>query len=262
MNRRWSYDHRQNLGHVLEAYFRSIIAHHESSLEDMYVRFSRSVPERILPNHLKDVYGFGNKNIKMSILSALLEGGLGFDVVPDIILHYSQPWVVEDLGLRSVWYIGILAYSDKIFSKILRSCLCNERSVLKISNAVVAEDILHSVFGIDAVVTQVLEAQSKERDRFVCTLIEKGTTSMLEPFIYAGLNLDEGEDLHNYLSLAAGLGKLDFFNILVNAGANCTQAISHFCRDYDELEEPVFKSLLSVLLDRATADARCTGNFS
>ena len=258
MNRRWSYDHRQNLGPVLEAYFRSLIAHHESSLEDIYVRSSKSIPDKILPNHVEDEkYDI----CKTSILSALLEGVFGFDIVPDIVLHYSQPWFVEDLGSRSIWYIGILAHSDRTFLRILRSCFCNERSVPKISNASPAEDILHSVFGIDAVVTQVLEAPLKERDRFVRTLIEKGSTPMLEPFIDAGLNLDEGESIQNYLSLAAGLGKLDFFNMLVDAGANCTQTIFRFCGMPNELEDPVFKSLLSVLLDRATSDARRTDGF-
>ena len=259
MNRSWSYDHRQNLGRVFEAYFRSIIAHHESSLEDIYVRSSRFFPEHILPNHTEDMkYDICNGEIKMSILPALLEGGLGFDVVPDIILHYSQPWAVEDLGSSSVWYIGILAYSDRSFFRILRSCLRSERSVLKISNANVAEDILHSVFGIDAVVSQVLDASVKERSRFIRTLIKKGTPSMLGPFVDAGLNLDEGHMLRNYLSLAAELGKLDFFNMLVDAGASCARAISYFCSNADELKDPVFKSLLSTLLDRATTDARYT----
>ena len=263
MNRSWSYDHRQNLDHVFEAYFRSIITHHESSLEDIYVRSSRFFPEYILPNYAEDMeYDICNGEIKMSILPALLEGGFGFDVVPDIILHYSQPWIVEDLGSSSVWYIGILAYSDRTFFRILRSCLRSERSVPKISNANVAEDILHSVFGIDTVVSQILDASVKERSRFIRTLIKKGTTSMLQPFADAGLDLDEGDILRNYLSLAAELGKLDFFNMLVDAGANCARAISYFCSNADELKEPVFKSLLSILLDRATADAGYTSDSS
>lgn len=262
MNRAWSYDHRQNLDRVFEAYFRSIIAHHESSLEDIYVRASRFFPECFLPNYTEDMeYDICNGEIKMSILPALLEGGFGFNVVPDIILHYSQPWVVEDLGSSSVWYIGILAYSDRTFFGILRTCLRSERSVSKVSNANVAEDILHSVFGIDAVVSQVLDASVKERSRFIRTLIKKGTTSMLEPFADAGLNLDEGEVWRNYLSLAAELGKLDFFNMLVDAGASCTRAIPYFCSQSNELEDSVFKSLLSILLDRATADVAYTSDY-
>ena len=256
MSRSWSFDRRQNLDRVFEAYFRSIIVHHECSLEDIYVRSSRIFPKDILSNNAEHPkYDICNGEIKMSILPALLEGGFGFDIVPDIILHYSQPWVVEDLGSSSVWYIGILAYSDKTFFRILRSCLCSERSEPKVSNANVAEDILHSVFGIDAVVPQVLDASVKERSRFIRTLIGKGTTSMLEPFVDAGLNLDEGGIWRNYLSLAAELGKLDFFNMLVDAGANCARAMTSFCSKSDELEGPVFKSLLSILLDRATADA-------
>ena len=254
LNRLWSYDDRQNLDRVFEAYFRSIIAHHESSLEDIYVRSSRFFPEWIMPNHTEDMeYDICNGEIKMSILPALLEGGFGFDIVPDIILRYSQPWVVEDLGSSSVWYIGILAYSDRTFSRTLRSCLRSDRSVPKVSNANVAEDILHSVFGIDAVVSQVLDASVKERSRFIRTLIKKGTTSMLEPFVGAGLNLDEGDMSRNYLKLAAELGKLDFFDMLVDARASCTRAISYFCMTPNELGNPVFKSLLSILLDRATA---------
>lgn len=259
MNRLWSSDHRQNLNRVFEDYFRSIVAHHESSLEDIYVRSSRFFPEYFLPNYVEDMkYDICNGEIKMSILPALLEGGFGFDIVPDILLHYSQPWVVEDLGSSSVWYIGILAYSDRTFFRILRSCLYSEGSVPKFLNANVAEDILHSVFGIDAIVSQVLDAPLKERNRFIRTLIKKGTTSMLEPFVQAGLNLDEGPILRNYLSLAAELGKLDFFNMLVDAGANCARAISYFCDKAGELKDPVFKSLLSILLDRATADAGFT----
>ena len=261
MNRKWSYDRRQNLDRVFEAYFRSIIAHHESSLEDIYVRSSRRFPRYILSDHAEHVeYDICNGEIKMSILSALLEGGFGFDVVPDILLHYSQPWVVEDLGSSSVWYIGTLAYSDRTFFNILRSCLRGEQSVPKISSANVAEDILHSVFGIDAIVSQVLDASVKERSRFIRTLIEKGTTSMLEPFVDAGLNLDEGYILRNYLGLAAELGKLDFFNMLVDAGANCARAIASFCTNVYELEDTVFKSRLLILLDRATADAGYTSD--
>ena len=255
MNRRWSYDHRQNLGRVFEAYFRSIIAHHKSSLEDMYIRSSRFFSNYILSEYAGDLkYDICNGEIKMSILPALLEGEFGFDIVPDILLHYSQPWVVEDLGSSSVWYIGILAYSDSSFFRILQSCLLSDRSVPTISNANVAEGILHSVFGIDAIVSQVLDASVKERRRFIHTLIEKGTTYMLEPFVDAGLNLDEEYIWINYLSLAAKLGKLDFFNMLVGAGANCARAISYFCREADELEYTVYESLLSILLDRATAD--------
>ena len=265
MDRSWSYDHRQNLDRVFEPYFRSIIAHHESSLEDIYVRASRFFSKYMLFNYdisesmLPD-YDICNGEIKMSILPAFLEGGFGFDVVPDIVLHYSQPWVVEDLGSSSVWYIGILAYSERTFFRVLRSCLRSERSVSKISNANVAEDILHSVFGIDAVVSQVLDASVKERGRFICTIIKKGTTSMLEPFVDAGLNLDEGNMFQNYLSLAAELGKLDFCNMLVDAGANCARAIPYFCYNADNLEGPVFKTLLSILLDRATADAGYTSD--
>ena len=262
MNRLWPYDHRQNLDRVFEAYFRSIIAHHESSLKDIYIRSSRFFPEHILPHNTHDMggtkYDICNGEIKMSILPALLEGGFGFDIVPGMILHYSQPWVVEDLGSSSVWYIGILAYSDRAFFSTLRSCLCSERSEPKVSNANIAENILHSVFGIDTIVSQVLDASVKERNRFIRTLIEKGTTSMLEPFVDAGLNLDEGAIWRTYLSLAAELGKLDFFNMLVDAGANGARAISPFCMTHKELENPVFKSLLSVLLDCATADAGYT----
>ena len=260
MNRSWSYDHRQNLDRVFEAYFRSIITHHESSLEDINVRASRLFPEYMLPMFTDMKYDICNGEIKMSILPALLEGGFGFDVVPDIILHYSQPWVVEDLGSSSVWYIGILAYSERTFFRVLRSCLRSERSVPKISNANVAEDILHSVFGIDTIVSQVLDASVKERSRFIRTIIKKGTASMLEPFVDAGLNLDEGNIFQTYLSLAAEFGKLDFFNILVDAGANCARAISNVCHHADNLEDPVFKSLLSILLDRATADAGYTSD--
>ena len=110
MNRSWSYDHRQNLDRVFEAYFRSIITHHESSLEDIYVRSSQLFPEYILPNYAEDMkYDICNGEIKMSILPALLEGGFGFDVVPNIILHYSQPWVVEDLGSSTVWSVSPIA---------------------------------------------------------------------------------------------------------------------------------------------------------
>lgn len=261
MNRSWSYDHRQKLDRVFECYFRSIIAHHESSLEDIYVRSSRLFPEYIFFNHPGDTkYDICNGEIKMSILPALLEGGFGFDVIPDIILHYSQPWVVEDLGSSSVWYIGILAYSDRTFFRILQSSLRSECSVPKISNANVAEDILHSVFGIDTIVSLVLDASVKERNRFIRTLIKKGTTSMLKPFADAGLNLDEGHMLRNYLSLAAEVGNLDFFNMLVDAGVNCARAISYFCSNADQLEDPVFKSLLSILLDRATVDAGYTSH--
>ncbi|KAL8784623.1 MAG: hypothetical protein Q9195_008972 [Heterodermia aff. obscurata] len=255
MNRSWSYDNRQNLDCVFEDYFRSIIAHHETSLEDIYVRSSRLYPEWVAETIKYDIC---NGEIKMSILPALLEGGFGFDVVPNIIQNYSQPWVVEDLGSSSVWYIGILANSDRTFYRILRSCLCIERSLSKASYASVAESILHSVFGIDAVVSQVLDASMKERNRFIRTLIEKGTTSMLEPFVDAGFNLDEGHIKQNYLGLSAKLGKLDFFNMLVDAGASCARAIACFCLHANKLKKPVFKSLLSRLLDRATADAAFT----
>ena len=259
MNRSWSSDNRQNLDGVFEAYFRSIVAHHETSLEDIYVRSSRFLP---VCDAVDFKYDICNGEIKMSILPALLEGGFGFDVVPNIILNYSQPWVVEDLGSSSVWYIGILAYSDRTFFRILRSCLLrSECSVPTAPDASVAESILHSIFGIDAVVSQVLDASMKERNRFICTLIEKGTTSMLEPFVDAGLDLDEDSILRNYLGLSAKLGKLDFFNMLVDAGANGARAIPYFCRYAYELEDPVFKSLVSRMLDRATADVAFKYNF-
>ncbi|KAL9608266.1 MAG: hypothetical protein Q9167_006890 [Letrouitia subvulpina] len=256
MSRRWSCDYQQNLNGVFEAYLRSIIAHYESSLEDVYIRSSRFFPNDILPNLVEDPkYDIYNGEIKLSILPAMLEGGLGFEVVPNIFLHYSQPWAVEDLGASSVWYIDILAYTDRNFFKTLQSFLKGDRSVSKTSNASITEEMLHSVFGIDMIVSQVVSAPVKERNRFIRTIIEKGTISMLKPFIDADINPDEGDMTFNYLCLAAELAKLDFFDMIVDAGANCARAIPNLCRRSYKLEKSVFKSFFSVMLDRAIADA-------
>ena len=171
------------------------------------------------------------RKVGMSILPVLLHGGFGFDIVPNIILHYSKAWVVEDLGRSSVWYIAILAYSDRNFSRLLRSCLRSERSAPELSDAGVADHILHSAFVIDALVSQVLDAPLRQRNIFLRTLMKKGTTTMLKPFIDAGLDLDEGDVTQNYLSLTAELSNTDFFNMLIDAGADCERALRQFCNE-------------------------------
>lgn len=165
---------------------------------------------------------------------------------------------MDDLSLRSVWYIGILAYADRNFFKVLQSYLRGYRSVSETLNASVSDRILKSVFGIDMIVTQVIDAPSEERMRFLCTVVQKGTTFMLAPFIDAGVNLDEGSTLYNYPGHAAVLAKQDFVNMLSDAGANSALAIPMLCLRACELEISVFNSFFSTLLDssmgRSTAD--------
>ena len=241
--------HQDKLDDNFETYYRDIITRCESSPEEVSIPSTVFVPEgwSITEHDVCD------GQIRTSILPAMVEGVIGFGVIRDILLHQPEPWTVEDLSMSSVWYIGILAYADRVFFKILNSYLRGYRSVFKTSNASVTDEILNSVFGIDVIVSQVVGAPSKERIRFLRTVVRKGTTSMLAPFIDAGINLDEGNIEDNYLGNAAVLAKLDFVNMLVDAGADSARAIPVLCRHACKLETSVFKSLFSTLLDRSTA---------
>ncbi|KAK3171719.1 hypothetical protein OEA41_003803 [Lepraria neglecta] len=240
---------------LFETYYRDSIARCERSLGEVYIPSTVFLPE----GWSSLEYDVCDGKIKMSILPAMIEGapgmiegGLGFGVIRDILLHQSEPWIVEDLSMSSVWYIGILAYADRNFFKILQSYLRDYRSVSKTLNASVTDGILNSVFGIDIIVSQVAGAPSLERIRFLRTVVQKGTTSMLAPFIDAGINLDEGHIHQNYLGHAAGLAKLNFVKMLVDAGADSARAIPVLCQRACELETSVFNSLFSTLLDRLT----------
>ena len=109
-------------------------------------------------------------------------------------------------------------------------------------------DSFTSTFGIKTVVAQVKKAPRYSRVDFLRAISASGTHIMLKPFLDAGVDVDEGGTLNNYLGSAARNEKLESFHMLLDANANTALALPDFLYSRD-LSSQSGKHFLSTLFE-------------
>jgi hypothetical protein len=146
------------------------------------------------------------------------------------VCHFrqSQPWPLEDCATSDIWYIGILAHADNAFRKALRDYLYCYRSPFNVTETVRSDHILGSTFNVTATVDQVQNALSSKGIDFLKTVIVKGSSPMLMPFLDTQIDFNEGEISDNYLCYASARGELSMVDLLLDAGANSARALTNF----------------------------------
>lgn len=224
-NDQWAYDQHQLSQSLVDNNFQSILGKGGCSLESVSIPFRLFLPG----GRYSLVYGARDGQIHQSILSTLVEHSLGFEAIHDCLFNSSQVWTTDDLTLRSIWYIGILAYIDHTFRAGLREYISSFRSRI---SGVATDSTVLAIFDIKRIVEQVKTSPLHDRAIFLKTVIGKGTPEMLEPFLNVGIDLDEGGTRDNYLGLAAAQGKLTVVSSLMDAGACTARALPLLCDAY------------------------------
>lgn len=165
----WAYDQRHSRENLINAYFHSILAKGGCSLELVKIPSRLFVPD----GYVSFMFGRWDGEVHESILSVLIEQVSGFQVVYDCLFHQSQAWTTEDLKMRSMWYIGILAHTDNTFRAALRDYFSSFKSSFNTSSTAISDEVLWSVFDIRTIEELVKAAPVRERSIFLRTVIEK-----------------------------------------------------------------------------------------
>ena len=154
-----------------------------------------------------------------SMFEHLAEGPLGFDGLRCCIEQQTLDCDLENLSGRSLWYCASLAHADETFRGKLFSRLRAFRDSQRYSDEQL-HAYIESKLSIRRIVDEVEATDAIARCVFLKTLAQKGTPTMNLPFISAGIPLDEGNGVFNYLGAAALAANLDTFELLLNSGAN------------------------------------------
>jgi hypothetical protein len=201
-------------------------------------------------------FGRSNEMITECILATLVEGLPGFQGLRYYLIHGSQSWTLDELSGRSLWYLAILYHTDPGFQKAVRDYLRSFRSLEGVNGSNPEDTYLDRILDIDQIFADIKQAAKKDRTTFLKTLAEKGTVSMITPFlsVRAGLDLDEGEIHENYLACSAQNADAEVFTALLESGASAARAIQGFCsmKPQDEtLYEKQFSSLVDGICSKS-----------
>lgn len=240
----WAYDQHQIRHNLLHAYLSSVLNAGDCFLGSVKISSRLFVSEGSYMSR----YGRWDGEIYESVLCALVENVLGFQYMHYFLFHQSQTWTTEDLTMRSIWYIGIMAHTDTSFRKALKDYFSSFKSTFGVSPMAMQGESLMLPFEIGRIVEQVKTAPMKERSLFLRAIIQRGTPQMLDPFLSIGINLDEGKIMENYLGTAAQCGKLRIVASLLDAGASSARAVPLLCHS-EILPIADFDSLLSKFID-------------
>ena len=135
-------------------------------------------------------YGEYGGRLEESVLSAIVEGNMGFESLKCILSNGSYGWTFEDLSGRDLWYVAILAHVDQAFRDALSAYVRSFRSAILPHGSSSLEDLLDSVLDIKKIVSEVEGTTIAQRSLFIGTLARKGTRAMIEPFLKASICLD------------------------------------------------------------------------
>jgi hypothetical protein len=243
MRSNWTYDHPEMLSGFGRFYVEKLLIQNGCPLD------ATVLPSRLVDPIPPQIKHGGTE--QRSIISTIVKTTLGFEGIYDCLFRQSQLWTVEDCATSDIWYIGILAHTDNAFRKALRDYLYCYRSPFNVSETMRSDQILGSTFNVTAIVDQVQNALSSERIGFLKTVIVRGTSPMLMPFLDTQIDFNEGKILDNYLGHASARGELSMVNLLLDAGANSARALTNFLLNAD-LETSEFSALYSKLLDNVT----------
>lgn len=182
-------------------------------------------------------------------LSVLVEGDLGFDCIEDCLLRQVEPGIIEDLASIDAWYIGVLAHTNGVFRRVMRKHIDSYRSPFYTRGRFTSYNSFESVFGIKTIIAQVKSAPEAARIRFLQTISFSGTHKMLNQFLEAGVDVNEGGPWDDYLGSAAANGRLETFHMLLDAGANAALALPGYLRRRKWCSVPTLEHSLSTFFE-------------
>ncbi|MCJ1368183.1 hypothetical protein MMC16_007324, partial [Acarospora aff. strigata] len=210
---------------------------------------SRTV--EFLSPYLETFFSYGGSICLTSgftLLYDLVDATSGFDCIQETLFRQVEPWTIEDLATTDTWLIGVLAHTNGRFRRMVETYLDSYRSPFYNVKTPFGYDSFTSTFGIKTVVAQVKKAPRYSRVDFLRAISASGTHIMLKPFLDAGVDVDEGGTLNNYLGSAARNEKLESFHMLLDANANTALALPDFLYSRD-LSSQSGKHFLSTLFE-------------
>lgn len=147
----------------------------------------------------------------------------GFEFLSNCLFRQSEPWLLDDMPLIDRWLVGTFMYTNKSFRARMNTYLNIFQSSFSKARRTLGTDI-------NMIVSQVLSAPSDVRVAFIELISLQGNISMLEPFIDAGIHVNDGGIEHSFLGSAALFGNLETFDLLLQNGADTALGISHVFR--------------------------------
>lgn len=128
------------------------------------------VPVRLLRENQIASYlhtwAYGADVITSSLLSVLVAGRLGFDAIPDCLSRPGKSWHIKELSLSDKWLVGVLAYTDERFLKLLKTQLQSHWSPFHTSLYPWLERAFEREFGIKTVKCHVELASTDKKILF------------------------------------------------------------------------------------------------
>lgn len=159
--------------------------------------------------------------------------GASFRCLHECLFRQTEPWTVEDLSPIDRWLIGILAHANAEFRRALKRYLDSYRTIF--ASPTVRKGL--NAFEIGSIVSEVHQASTRDRIEFLKIISKWGTSGMMEPFLAAGLDVNERSSNErmpwlrlSYLSKAVKWGNFGMFQILLEAGACPTRALIYLSR--------------------------------
>ena len=150
-----------------------------------------------------------------------------------------------------VCYIGTLALVDAVFCDRLKKELASYYSPPSLRRTLSIDHLFENVFGTASIESHFRTLTSHEMHSFLSFLCRTGSGAMIKLFIDLGVDINNREFATDMLGSAAAVGNMDVVNMLLEAGANSSLAISTFLLDSKDLPDTLFKSLLELLVENA-----------
>ena len=188
-----------------------------------------------------------------TLLVSVVQSKIGFGSVEvsRYLFGHSESWMIEDLKPIDAWIIGLLAYTDQKFRTRLEAYLSLFRSAFVPQTNILNEEPLPDAFDIDIIVKQVMSASVEDRVSFIQAICTSGTRVTLEPFINAGIDVNEtGRVLRSYLETAVRTKNSEIFKLLLFRGAAARLAIRYLYRYIFDFSSEELRDYLSPIMDQ------------
>ena len=174
------------------------------------------------------------------------------DWIPDLLFGASEPWQVDEMSSFQICCIGTLARSDTVFCDRLKKELASYYSPASLLRTCSVDHLFETIFGPASMESHFRALDSDETYEFLSLLCRTGSVAMIKFFIDFGVDVN-GVELYgsNMLGDAAAAGNVDVVKMLLEVGANGSLAIAMFVDEYSSLSDPLFRSLLELLVEGA-----------
>ena len=173
------------------------------------------------------------------------------DWIPDLLFKASEPWLVDDFSSLQICCIGTLAHVDAVFCDRLKKELASYYSLPSLRRTRSADHLFEPIFGRASIESHFRTLTIDEMYSFLVLLSRTGSVATLKPFVDLGVDVNGGWRFKNMLGNAAVVGNVDVVNMLLEAGANGSLAITIFLFESENLPNALFRSLLELLVENA-----------